>query len=128
LSNKVLQAAHLLAQPKHHLFNILAYGIAQQAIHIGLAALHLFYPSKGGANCFIYFVNSFEKRSTSVLFKLHSGRVGCTGFKRLGSMRFGYNLFGHGVLGLLPTWPWSEKDTMPSYSRLLNLPVSNFAL
>jgi hypothetical protein len=40
----------------------------------------------------------------------------------------GYNFRRHGVLCLLSTWPWLEKDTMPSYSRLLNLPARDFAL
>lgn len=47
LTHKVLHAPHFLAQTQRHLFNILARGIAQQAMHVGSASLDLLYSLNG---------------------------------------------------------------------------------
>src|SRR3972149_728716 len=49
LSHKILQAAHFLTQAQCHLFNVLARGIAEQAVHINKTAFHLLHSLKGNS-------------------------------------------------------------------------------
>src|SRR3990172_2644841 len=126
LTNKVLHTTYIFTLFQSHLFNILARRLTQQAAHIGLAPPQLLHALKSRFE-HLHVVHHFTQNPFKIFFaQIAFGRR--TGFDRLNPVGLGYNLGGHGLLRLLLTWLWLEKDTMPSYSRLLSLPCSNFAL
>src|SRR5271157_205402 len=120
LPNKILQAAYFLFLSQCHLFNVLACGIPQQAMHIGQAFLDLLHSLKGSfeqLHIFLQFTQKqfdifrgqgafgcragFNFNSTSLHPAFATQLLGST--RQLLSTRFGYNFSRHGVLPLLFT-------------------------
>src|SRR3972149_11426267 len=118
LTDKVLHAAGFIPPVQRHPLHILARRIPQQAPQVGFAPFQLFRSLKGKFKQLDIVRHFFQKLLNILLSQIAFWR-------RAG---FSYNFRRHGFPLLLPTWPWSEKDTMPFAFRLPDLSVGYIAL
>jgi hypothetical protein len=118
LTDKMLHAAHILFQPKRHLFNVFTQRIPQQAVQVDFAPSQLLRALKGRSKQ-LYLIRHFVHKLLNILL------CQIVSWCRTS---LGYNSHGHGFLDILSTGRWLEKDTMPLHFWLFSHVSFNFAL